>query len=149
MQGKLQRAKKGQDKNQDSDEGEGLFEHDAEHELSYERMNYMRNKNHPRTEFPDIVNNKIIYGFHPVCGTKTGQLCCLRKWRETDLSEYGNGIVLYFQLLKFLGALMLWMTICSIPNMLMFYHGSDGITNNPSMNETQMQPMEDEEFDAA
>lgn len=44
---------------------------------------------------------------------------------------------------------MLWMTICSIPNMLMFYHGSDGITSNPSMNQTQIQPMEDEEFDSA
>ena len=129
MKGKMGRAQKTVNKDEDSDEGGGLFKIDADHELSYERMNYMRHMNHLRQATPDALNNKVSFGYHSVCGTTTGQLCCLRKWRATDMSQYGNGIVLYFQLLKFLGALMLWMTICSLPNYLMFYHGSDGISH--------------------
>lgn len=48
MKGKQDRAIKTVNKDEDSDEGGGLFAIDAQHELSHERMNYMRHLNHPR-----------------------------------------------------------------------------------------------------
>jgi hypothetical protein len=48
MKGKQERGLKAANKDEDSDEGGGLFQKDAQHDLSYERMNYMRHGTHPR-----------------------------------------------------------------------------------------------------
>ena len=58
-------------------------------------------------------------------GTKTGFLSCRNKEaRQSDLSEYGVGIVLYFQFLKYLAALFLLLTILSLPSFLCFSFGT-------------------------
>jgi type IV secretory pathway VirB6-like protein len=44
--------------------------------------------------------------------------------RKTDLNEYGVGLVLYFQFLKYVGIMMLILTLLSVPNMLVFYYST-------------------------
>ena len=105
------------------DDAGGNFEKDATHGLSHDRMIYMRNINHPRQMEFDIANNKTSFGLHPLCGTRTGWSHCRKKTRASDLKEYGVGIVLYFQFIKYLGFMLFLFTLISIPNYLMFYYG--------------------------
>lgn len=66
----------------------------------------------------------------PICGTKTGSLSCLQRDRKSDLSEYGPGIVTYFQSLKYFTWVFLVMTILSIPSMTFYVSGNMAIPNN-------------------
>jgi len=87
-------------------------------------MNYIRHFNHPREVSYDIENDKTSFKLHPICKTKVGCSHCNKRNRETDLKEYGVGIVLYFQFLKYLGIMMIIFSILSIPNYLCFYCAS-------------------------
>lgn len=66
--------------------------------------------------------------------TKTGNFCCFKSFRESDLTQYGPGIVIYFQFLKFLIYIGLFMTLISMPAFILYQSGSL-ITNkaNPDL----------------
>jgi len=108
----------------DSDDGGREFRKDASNGLSHERMNYMRHINHPREVDYDIQTDKTTFKQHSLCKASVGCSHCSKRRRQTDFKEYGTGIVLYYQLLKYLGIMMFLFTILSIPNYLLFYHGS-------------------------
>ena len=62
----------------------------------------------------------------PICGTRTGcHDCCSRERRKSDLNEYGAGSVLYFQFLKYMGAMFLVMLVLSLPAILFYYYGTE------------------------
>ena len=86
-------------------------------------MNYMRNILHPRQVVYNLAYNETNFGQYPLCDTRTGWSHCLKRYRKTDLNDYGVGIVLYYQFLKYLGIMMLIASILSIPSYLLFYHG--------------------------
>jgi hypothetical protein len=82
----------------------------------------MRNIRHPRhVTYEDQTTS---FEHHPLCGTKTGWSHWNREGRKTDLKEYGVGIVLYYQFLKYLQIMMLLFTIMNIPTLWLFYHGT-------------------------
>lgn len=66
----------------------------------------------------------------PICGTRTGSLSCLSRDRKSDLSQYGSGIVTYFQSLKYLTWVFFVMTILSIPSMTFYVSGNLEIPSN-------------------
>ena len=79
-----------------------------------------RDQNHPRKrdEFGELKSM-------PVCGTKTGAHNCFsRQARESDLSEYGVGIVVYFQFLKYMACVFLILGILSVPTMIFSFYGT-------------------------
>mmetsp|Transcript_2180 Transcript_2180/g.3244 ORF Transcript_2180/g.3244 Transcript_2180/m.3244 type:complete len:222 (+) Transcript_2180:708-1373(+) len=108
---------------EDSDEGQGRFAQDADNGLSWEKMNYVRNMNHPREVKYDILNDETKFGFHGICSTSSGWPHCKKGMRKSDFREYGVGIVLYFQFLKFVICFLFIFTVLSIPNFLLFYYG--------------------------
>lgn len=59
-------------------------------------MCVFRHLNHPRKITIDQENKKSTYTLYPLCGTNTGWSHCKRDRRESDLKEYGVGLVLYF-----------------------------------------------------
>ena len=72
---------------EDSDEGLGVvFERDQETGLSYERMIYMRDLNHPREVQYDWANDKTNYIKHPIYQTRTGCNSCIKGLRKNDLN---------------------------------------------------------------
>ena len=93
-------------------------------------MNYIRNMNHPRFINDEMVDKKDKFQYHSVCGTKTGWSHCLRGMRKSDMNEYGVGMVLYFQFLKYIGVIMLICTIISAPSILINYHSKDAISDS-------------------
>ena len=60
----------------------------------------------------------------PICSTRTGWHCCRPKVRQSDLKDYGMGMVIYFQFLKYMATLYCLSTIISIPSMIFYYSGS-------------------------
>jgi hypothetical protein len=48
--------------------------------------------------------------------------------RKNDLAEYGPGIVLYFQILKYLAVVFLLMTILSLPAYFFYWCGNASST---------------------
>lgn len=69
------------------------------------------------------------FGHHNVIGTHTGWAHCQKRMRASELKEYGVGIVLYFQFIKYLGCMLLLCTLISTPNYLLFYHGLHNADN--------------------
>lgn len=67
------------------------------------------------------------------CYTKTGWHCICRRFRKTDISNLGEGIVLYFMMLKYLICLFFFISILSIPA-LFFYYNGDAIDSRPYLN---------------
>jgi hypothetical protein len=108
----------------DSEEGLEIFEKDASNGLSYEKMCSARHQQHPRVLRYDMKSDTSTYALHPLCGTKTGWSHCRRSRRQSDLNDYGVGLVLYFQFQKYLVVMMFLFTVLSIPTCLLFYHGS-------------------------
>ena len=84
----------------------------------------VRHQQHPRLLKYDIKSDTSAYTLHPLCGTKTGWSHCRRNRRQSDLNDYGVGLVLYFQFQKYLVVMMCLFTLLSIPTCLLFYHGS-------------------------
>jgi hypothetical protein len=108
----------------DSEEGLEIYEKDASNGLSYEKMCFVRHQQHPRLLRYDIKSDTSTYALHPLCGTNTGWSHCRRNRRQSDLKDYGVGLVLYFQFQKYLVVMMFLFTLLSIPTCILFYHGS-------------------------
>lgn len=66
----------------------------------------------------------MLFKKHPCCKTKTGWHCICKRFRQSDLTPYGEGVVLYFMFLKFLALLFLLMSILSIPAYLFYWTGN-------------------------
>lgn len=60
----------------------------------------------------------------PICSTNFGQFSNRNKNRVTAMSEYGAGIVLYFQFMKYMICLFVLLSILSIPSILLFASGN-------------------------
>ena len=74
-------------KEEDSDEGlGGVFAKDPSTGLSYEKMIYMKDMNHPREIHHDIEKETINFIKHPIFGTRTGWNHCNKSWRKSDLN---------------------------------------------------------------
>jgi hypothetical protein len=94
---------------------------DASNGLSYTRMNTNRDKSHPREMILDSGARKVLFKKHRICfGTKTGLLHCATSRRASDLSRYGLGIVLYFQMIKFVGLMMFIFSAISMWSFMVF-----------------------------
>ena len=109
-----------------------IYKIDASNELSYEKMCLFRHLNHPRKLSVNKDTKKSTYTFFPLCGTKTGWSHCKRERRQSELKEYGVGLVLYFQFQKYLAIMMIVCCFLSIPSLTLFYHGS--VTFAPEAN---------------
>ena len=60
----------------------------------------------------------------PLWETNTGKHSCSKDSRVSELSQFGPGIVLYFQFVKFLCVAALLLTLLSVPQFLIFYSGN-------------------------
>ena len=81
---------------------------------------------HCREEYVDEETKEVKLRKRKVCSTKTGwPQCCSKEKRKSDFVEYGVGSVLYFQFLKYMGALFCAMTVLAIPSMLFFFYGTE------------------------
>lgn len=89
-----------------------------------------RNKNHPRNVVINSETGDAIYTKRSICFTKTGSYSCFKKNRESDLAQYGSGVVAYFQFLKYLSWLFFVMSLSSIPSMIIYYSGNKGMSDN-------------------
>ena len=109
-----------------SDSGRNIqFGNDASNNLSWSKMNRLRDENHMRQT---VVNEDGTVEKKPfsVWKTRTGSHNCTnRKKRESDLASYGVGTVLYFQMLKYLAAMFFGMFMLSMPAMLFFFYGTE------------------------
>ena len=56
--------------------------------------------------------------------TKTGRVSRSRASRKSDLEEYGVGIVVYFQFVKYIACVYFIMAVLSLPAMFFFYYGN-------------------------
>ena len=96
---------------------------DADNQLSYTRLQNVINQKYPRElQFnKDATQGKVEYKVHRICcGTNVGWLHCKRSRRHSDLKNYGVGIVLYFQIQKYLITLLGILTILNLPLMYAF-----------------------------
>ena len=81
---------------------------------------------HVREEYTDEETKETKLRKRRICKTKTGwPQCCKREKRKSDFVDYGVGSVLYFQFLKYMGALFCCMTLLAIPSMLFFFYGTE------------------------
>lgn len=101
-----------------------MFIRDADNELSYDKMCYVRNMKHPRTATLDILTQDKKLVLHSLCFSSFGCSHCAKNMRQNDYSQYGAGLVLYFQFLKYLCIMMFIFTVLSIPSYLMFSSGT-------------------------
>lgn len=110
-----------------SDESEGdmdiEFDADASNHLSCHRMEYYRDRNHPRKVIKDAKGD-LKHKKWPICGTNTGRLSCFERKRRSDLSKYGSGVTVYFMFLKLQTSIFLFLTLLSLPSMVFYYYGS-------------------------
>lgn len=90
---------------------------------SYTGMKAKVDKMHPR-EVYTTEDGKQKKRPRPVCRTRTGSFSCCHSWRRSDLAEYGEGIVSYFQLLKYMSILYFVAAVVSIPTMLFYSSGN-------------------------
>lgn len=56
----------------------------------------------------------------------------MQSFRKSDFKDYGMGIVIYFQLLKYMAFMYCLLTVISIPSMVFYFSGNptDRITLN-------------------
>lgn len=95
---------------------------DASNSLSYAKVKFEIDKVHPRKSVvgPDGDHDLVPF---PCCKTKIGCFSCCYNLRTSDLSKDAPGIVLYFQFLKYMGAVFSILLVLGIPSMIFFYHG--------------------------
>jgi hypothetical protein len=98
-----------------------VYKKDASNGLSYEKMFDKINKKHPRMTERTGNLGLLTYKKRPICSTRTGCFSCRGKDRESDLKEYGTGVVMYFQFLKYLIVVYLLMTLLSLPSIYWFF----------------------------
>jgi hypothetical protein len=48
----------------------------------------------------------------------------MSKFRKSDFTEYGSGVVIYFQLIKFWTIIMFFLTLMSTPAFIFYYSGN-------------------------
>jgi hypothetical protein len=98
------------------------FNRDADNHLSLERLKSNYYDNH-------LNKNKSSY---PLFSTRTGWHCRSKKWRNSDITELGVGISIYFKFLKFMMCLFAWFTFLSLPAYFFYFNGSEShkITNS-------------------
>lgn len=100
------------------------FAKDASNGLSFEKMEYVTNKLHPRIVEKDLQSGVIKFKKYSFCKNRTGLHCICKKFRESDLVEYGEGIVLYFMFVKYLIFLFLIFSFLSIPAFYFYWSGN-------------------------
>lgn len=61
---------------------------------------------------------------HPVVETKTGWVWFTSTIRKSEFTNYGVGVTLYFQFLKFLSMMFLMLTILSVPAYIFYFSGT-------------------------
>lgn len=97
-------------------------------------MLYHLDKTHPRVVIRDKKSKKIQFinytagkpkfVKHPICDTKTGWAWCTKEVRSSEFTNYGVGVTLYFQFLKFLSTAFAILTILSLPAFIFYKSGS-------------------------
>ena len=65
-----------------------------------------------------------------VCKTKTGNFCCIKKFRSSKLTSFGPGIVIYFQFIKYLAYVFSLFTIFSMPSFILYSSGNINKNSN-------------------
>lgn len=102
-----------------------MYGNDASNNLSWTKMNRLRDQIHIREKVTD-EQNRVSYKKMSVWKTRIGSHdCASRRNRNSDLAEYGVGTVFYFQMLKYLAAMFFMMFVLSMPGMIFFYSGSE------------------------
>jgi hypothetical protein len=102
-----------------------MFPKDADNRLSYTKLLHHLDRTHPREVSFDPRTGEPEYKKHPICrGTSTGWPCCTRNIRKSDLSQYGTGVVVYFQFLKFMVLTYLGLFLLSVPAFILYYSGN-------------------------
>jgi hypothetical protein len=96
---------------------------DAENDLSQEKLKVYMDSVHARVKVKD-KNGNITLEKRPFCATKSGWFCCRPSMRQSDFAEYGMGMVIYFQFLKFMATMYCVMTVISIPSMVFYFSGN-------------------------
>jgi len=98
----------------DSDDADPhVFKVDQKTLLSWEKVQHEVNLAHPRTY------HKKRYSLWPICTTNVGCLCCKRSLHTSDLAQYGTGVVLFFQFLKYMSVVFFFLTVLAIPQMVL------------------------------
>ena len=105
------------------------WQKDAENGLSYEKLVTVINAKHPR-KIKQVENEKFVTSLLPICGTNTGSLSCSKSHRQSELMQYGPGVVVYFQTLKYIGWMFFWMTFLSLPAMAFYVSGNKSIPSD-------------------
>ena len=112
--------------------------------LSYEKMMRYLDKRHPRI-VTICEESKILfiiintagaqkYQRHSICFSMTGSVCCMTKFRKSDFTKYGSGVVIYFQFIKFWTMIMFFLSLLSAPAFIFYYSGNIlSVMKNPDM----------------
>lgn len=61
-----------------------MFKNDADNELSYDKMCYVRNMKHPRTLEFDEFTQEQKHSLHSLCFSNMGWSHCTKNMRKTD-----------------------------------------------------------------
>ena len=114
------------DKIVDSDDSDKLmanvYEIDASNGLSYQKLMHVLDTKHARRDV--YVKGRHETEKRPICGTKTGRASCDKETRKSDLENYGVGLVVYFQFVKYMSCLYFWLAVLSLPAMILFWAGN-------------------------
>ena len=81
---------------------------------------------HPREEYTEEEPGKkqrTKLRKRRICATRTGCHWCTPSFRKSDLAEYGMGMVIYFQFVKYMACMYCMMTVISIPAMIFYFSG--------------------------
>jgi hypothetical protein len=99
------------------------YARDASNGLSHEKLQEYINLHHPRRiNHPELSGD--TFEKFPICGTKIGSLSCIKSDRHSELEQFGPGLVVYFQSLKYFTSLFIIMTILSLPSMMFYLSGN-------------------------
>ena len=90
--------------------------------ISLMKLKVYMDKVHPREEYTE--GNHVKLRKRPICKTKTGWHCWRPSYRKSDFAQYGMGVVIYFQFLKYMACMFFWMTVMSIPAMVFYWSGN-------------------------
>jgi len=58
----------------------------------------------------------------------------MTKFRKSDITKYGSGVVIYFQFIKFWTMIMFFLSLLSAPAFIFYYSGNIlSVMKNPDM----------------
>ena len=101
-----------------------MYSRDASNRNSYEKMIRELDKYHPREDFIDLESGLRKKKRRRIRKTRTGYFACCQSWRKSDMYDYGEGMTIYFQFIKYMCCLYFLMALMSIPAMLFFRSGN-------------------------